>query len=1282
VGTGGGAVGLHDKGRRLTEYVLDAAKAQIETELGKNISLYPSELLADRFLTDDLDRYRNDLKKFLRDPGFFDEDQFEDIADFIRDIRQNQSPGYKKSCGNKLWRFYTEYLKVQPQIEAEAEEILKHFVRTVLDEGYSGVLLVLDEVSLFMKNRDENQRSDDEKTLVVLSNRLAKIHNLPIWTVCAAQQALESKMGVKNIIADDRLKLVKLLENDKDYYDIVLSRVREIKTPDAVSKYYLLYKRGFSWQSAIGEAEFARFFPFHKPAIEVLKAITFELTTTRSAIHFMHQTLKYQIKNRGDHIIRLWELFDEAVRYEEDPSGVNAGLTAIKTKRETDFRAYESCKHQIEGLTKGYLKVYRDKAIKIIQTLFLYFVAKTRQQGISPEDIANSVLLERDQNSDVKENIEHYETLTENLKKELRQIVLNPDEEGHPRYRFDPVFTGVDPRDEFQKARDDAEANPSECQAAWKHLLALDEWIVRTRQMNADLSGGVRSIFRSVASEDDHPAYRTLVIRWQGRQTSGRIGMGELGRVANENRTLPAIGSDETDLDFAVFIGTKPVTSDHIRKILDQYGDPRLILWVPDELTPEERSQLTDFAAYRKLVRDWQGKESEDAVAVIHWVFNALQTHLASIWHIVQASYARGRMDSSDHTQISFDVTGELESILSPVADRVLSSCYVSKEIRFDPPFEFRKEEGVKVINGIVKTGNIPKGAKPNQNISAARNFGFGLKIMKKSAERVLNTSDNPYIQDLWDFVDDKLTDPGQTMKMETLYKNFMGIGGPRNYGLTRRMVEIYLLCLMREGKIRISVGPKSGLPSDVIDYANMSSVDFSVKVLNAMGNVQKVEKPENWDVLRPYTEKLLNREIPENLNDAEITRHRTELKEHFSEEKDGSARVERKAGELFEEIGAKKIYEKELRQIAALFDTNFDGGDDIQLLLYALKDALGYQAFDTGRADSAETDDLANQLKNYRDMKRFLMYERELKTASDYCAMTLPESWKTRPETEAVRSVRATLCKKMKDLQPYIDSEVKLKTELIGNIPPEKGDSETLGKLIHEYTLVYRILHDDVLNTAEASGQEIQNMLEGDDLKALKVLENISALQPGVSREIEEKLQILRGKIFSCPSSSKRSVEKHLRRGPVHECGLTPENAGEKAARSQELAQNARQIFEEGMNGKMSVFLTPSVRERLEQGRAEPVIREILSCEDVESVRKVLVGACLKNPSVADKINRYLKRISVKTVRLSDFVPSVNPFEKDQIIGLADEFREFLEKAMEETENDDDVVPMIRIKG
>ena len=57
---------------------------------------------------------------------------------------------------------------------------------------------------------------------------------------------------------------------------------------------------------------------------------------------------------------------------------------------------------------------------------------------------------------------------------------------------------------------------------------------------------------------------------------------------------------------------------------------------------------------------------------------------------------------------------------------------YVSKEIEFDAPAPFNDAEAIKVINGIVKTGDIPKGTKPNQFTSAADNYGYALGIMKK----------------------------------------------------------------------------------------------------------------------------------------------------------------------------------------------------------------------------------------------------------------------------------------------------------------------------------------------------------------------------------------------------------------------------------------------------------------------------------------------------------------------------------------------------------------------
>lgn len=1285
VGVGTGTTGLDDKGRRLTEYILDAAKEQLELETGKNLSLYPVELLADRFIAQDLARYRDDLKKFLQDPNYWEEDEFEKVDDFIRDIQQNKSPEYKRSCGNKLWRFYTEYLKVTPQIAAETEDILKHLVQTILAEGYSGVLLVLDEVSLFMKNRDANQRAEDEKTLVVLSNRLAKVYNLPVWTVCAAQQVIESQMGVKNIIADDRLKLVELLKNESDYYDIVLARVRTIINPQAIANYYQFYKRGFSWPNAIGEEEFAHFFPFHRPGLEVLRAISYNLTTTRSAIAVMHQVLKHQLRNKGTEIIRLWELFDETVKYEEDPSGTYASLSAIKTKFETDYRAYEACRRQIEGMTKGPLKVHRDKALRVVQTLFLYYIAKTRQQGLSPEEIANSVLIERVADANPEENNQHYETIAETLRRELRQIVPSYDEDRRPRYRFESVFTGVDPRAEFRKARDEAEGNERMQQEAWLHLLALDEWPVKTLTMTMDLSNGVRSIFRDIAPFEapwrDRSLWRrdgvSLDILWRGRQIAGLVAMRDIGRMETEGQSLPALNTAETDQDFAVLIATKPVPAKTIAKMLEQRKDPRLILWTPEEWTTEEKSRVIEFAAYRKLVSDWGGKETQDAVAVINWAQNALQTELGKIANVVNTSYQRGRMDTVANSQMEFDVVGELPAIVAPLVDRVLTGTYASRDIVFDGPVTFRKEEGVKVINGIVRRGEIPKGAKPNQDISAAQNFGFGLKIMKKSAERLLDTSDNPHVRDMWQFIDDKLADPGQAMKAETLYKNFMGIGGPKDYGLTRRMVQIYLLCLVRQSKVRVAIGPKAGLPTGMIDYSNILDVDFSVKVLDNLTEVQKMARPENWEVLRPYAEKLLNASIPANADDRTIVNYRGQLRELFAAERSAAARWVPWARDLFVALKMPNPYQKEMDQVARLFEEGIGADDDINTILYALKSAFAYQAFDSGAASQAEVDDLAIRLKNYRDLNCFMGYEGELRAAQAYTAQPIPEG----TELKGARRLQRQLAEKMGNLQPYIDSEVRLKTELIGQFPQQSSEGSTFYALVHEYTSIYSARHDDVLDSIEDRRKQILGLLEGDELKALGALEKVSALQPISTVDLAGRLNELASSLFACPAPARSNVQDRLRTAPVHDCGLTFQNAGEKIEQADEAARQASALIDQAFARQCQVFLNPSVRERLEQGRNDAVIAGLLQATDAAELRQYLCKTVLAEPRLADLIARYLKKIVIRRVQLTDFKPSATTIEKTQVPAVVDEFRRFLELEFKEAEEGDSTLPMLQIE-
>ena len=1278
VGTGGGTVGKADDTQRLANYILDAAREQLILELGKNISLYPVEILADRFMSEDYTRYRDDLKKFLKDRRFFEEDELEDVDDFIRELQSNKAPEYKRSCGEKLWRFYDEYLKMRPHLETETEDVLKHMVEAITAEGYSGVLLILDEVSLFMKNRNEEQRVDDEQTLVVLSNRLAKVHNLPIWTVCAAQQAIESKMGVKNIIANDRLKLVLLLsEDDNGYYDIVLARVREIIDPDAINNYYLYYKRGFTWPATVGEEQFRHFFPFHKPALEVLRAITGELTTARSAIHFMHQTLKHQIKVGGDHLISLWQLFDETVNYEEDPSGVNAGLASIKTKREMDYKAYEACKRQIDGQTKGSLKVYREKAIKTLQTLFLYHVARTRQQGITPEEIANAVLIERTVDATPQETIEHYQSLAESLHKELRQVVSVLDESNTARYRFNPVFTGIDPRHEFEKARNEAESNERMLQEAWDFLLGLAKWPVKTRQMTIDMANGTTSLFSGIATTlVPYAKEQTLEIEWQRRLITGTIGMRDLVRSGTGQFLLP-LHSDETDHDFAVYAGTRPASAHHIESLLKERSDPRIIVWTPASFTNDERSRLYELAAYRKLIRDCEGKDSEDAVTIIQWTANSLQTEIGKIVKVIDSAYARGRIDSLDIKNMEFHVAGDIKGILTPIISQVLNSVYESRDITFDHPFTFRKEDAVKVINGIVKTGEIPRHAKPTGDISAAQNFGYALGIMKKGIQYKLDISGNRFVQDIYAFIDQKLINEGQTMSIETLYKNFMGINTPISYGLTRRMVQLYLLCLVQTGKIRIGLNSRVGLPHPYIDYQTIKEIDFSARILDALTEVQKMEQPKNWEVFRPFAEALLGKTIPPTHDDTVIAPYRVELRDLFSKEKEETSRTVSNASKLFGDLHTSNPYEEVLKQCAIFFQAA--DVEDIDDVLYRLKEVFGYGAYESGVVEEVDVHDLKQRMKHYRDVQQFLTYDTELRTAYQYCTHHLPDS----RDLAATLKIQQELAGKIQHLQPYIDSEVKLRTELIGSTPRGVGEPQTLQALIADYKMVYITLHNSVLSKLESHRMALQRLLDSTELAALKMLENISALQPAVSSTIEDRLRKLLNGIFTCPSPSQNSIESGLEREPVHICGLSLENYNGLLQRAAQAEEEAQRLFTEAIEHKMKVFLNPAVQERLKQGTADSNITALLNCTTVDEVRKYLVEKSQANPGIVEIINRYLKEIVVKKVRIADFKPTINIVEKEQIVDLALEFQAFLEQQLESALGDESAnkLPMLQVE-
>ena len=1252
VGQGGGAIGISDASRTLTEYVLDAVADQFFLETGRSLPLYPTEILAERFLnTDDFERYRHDLARFLRDPRFFDEEEQEDVSAFLDDLQNNPDPGVQRDCGQRLWDFYERYLKTRPHIPMEAEDVLKHMVRRLLDAGYAGLLLILDEVSLFMRSRTDVQRFEDEKALVVLSNRLARVENLPVWTVCSAQQAIETKMaGVKNIIARERLDLVPLLNDPDAYYDIALSRVREVTDPAAVDQYYEDYRRGFSWPPAAGRDQFARFFPFYPPSLDVVRAVSYHLTTVRSALYFMLQTLKTQRKRQSQELISLWALFDDVVEYEEDPSGTTKGIANVKTKWPEAWQAYETARHQLDTIVKGPLKVYRSRCEKVIKTLFLYHVANMAPNGLGYEELMNSIMEWKDhddgQQADLQDNLDHYEVLADKVAQELVQVV-----KVGQNYRFNPTSDGPDPRELFQKARAEAEDDEVQRRQAWEALLALDGWQVTTRLMTLDLAYGMRSIFRDIApgSQQD------VSLRWHGREVSGRVYMHDLLDIAAREAPLPSINSAETGLDYAVFVSTTPA-ADHLDRLVEAKRDSRVLFWAPDALTPSEQALLVDLAAYRALVAEHGGREDQAARNVLNWVQGQLRDQMGTLYRIVPDSYGRGRIAAVDHSNMPFACEGELSAILTPLVDQVLDATYVSKELEFDVPAPFNDTNAINVINGIVKAGEIPRGAKPNRDISAAQNYGFALQIMRRPNDRRLDLSACRYAADMADWIEEKLGDSGTAMPLVTLYKNFMGLGGPGglNYGLSRRMVQLYLLCLVREGKVRVLLsGGKA--PVDVIDYSNVSTVDFKTAVLDALHELQRLKPPAGWETLAPFAAVLLDDErLRVAQQDSEIQDGVRRLLDLKRDRLEPLRSLRTGLADLFQDVGQPNSLEERLAAWETFLGSRVDTGNPLPHLRDALDKAFGYHVYQDDVVRPEEVDDLAVRCTELKQAEGFFRHRDRLRAAARYAGFALPDEPALAGVHAAFQETRALLGQ----LDAFVANEARMLSELL----------EPAEVAIQSYGVRYLQIFDQVTAHAERVRQQIEALPAQPAFRTLERLARVEQLgtepRPEVQHVVREALDEPSGLL---PTALTRAeVERHLRHWPQPpDCALTLQNAHEWQRRADEALARCQAVLHRALLARAALLHSDALRERLAQGREEPFIARLLATRTVEEMADCLVqalgGEAVAEPDPADLLSRYLRKLRVRRLRLAAFSPSKRTLERADVEQVVAEFRTFL---------------------
>ncbi len=856
------------------------------------------------------------------------------------------------------------------------------------------------------------------------------------------------------------------------------------------------------------------------------------------------------------------------------------------------------------------------------------------------------------QNADLQDNLDHYENLLKTLDLELVQV-----EKIGAKYRFNPAGKSIVPAEIFQKLRAEAAQDENQRRQAWEQLLDLDGWEITTHLMTLDLASGLRSIFREIA-----PASQTdITVKWHGREISGRVYMRDLLSIVKRNAQLPNINSPATGLDYALFVSSTPCV-DQLDGLVRDQKDPRVLFWSPDVLTASEQSLLVDFAAYRRMVAEYVGKDTEDARIVLEWVKGQLNANLGTIYRMIPDSYGRGRIAAQDHSQMAYEVQGELSAILTVLVAQVLDTVYVCREIEFDAPAPFNDLNAINVINGIVKTGQIPRGAKPTKEISAAQNYGFALQIMRRPNDHKLDLGDCRYTQSLNNWIEDKLGDvggrgaSGTTLPVDTVYKNFMGINGPGgvHYGLSKRMLQMYLLCLVREGKIRITLSGHN-LPVEVIDYSNLAGIDFKVAVLDAFYQIQRLKPPEGWEVLAPFAAVLLDDPGLQTIHeDADIQEAIQRLIEFKKEQLKPVQNLQVGMASLFAELQQTNPLADRLVAWEKFFKAPMDVIDPIPGIRIALEKAFGYPIYQEDRVEQEDVDDYSTRVKEIEQAGKLLQYSERIRAANRYAQVALPDE----PALHSTQTALDLIRMRVANLGDYLSSESRLLNELL----------DPASEAIRSYSVRYLQAFDQVVSSTEQARSDLDDLKRHPQFQALAALEGAPQLASGMAAALSSLFEDIANSSDLFPAQITRSsVERELANWPQPAaCPLSLQNVGAWISAAQNSLERARAELNSAVLDKAALLFSDALRSRLAQGKGEGFIDALLRAATVQDLASVLVNHLADQPPevVEQKLGllrRYLQRITVRKMRLSDFQPGKRTLEKGDVEQIVDEFREYL---------------------
>lgn len=385
----------------------------------------------------------------------------------------------------------------------------------------------------------------------------------------------------------------------------------------------------------------------------------------------------------------------------------------------------------------------------------------------------------------------------------------------------------------FAAVRRSVDASLEGSSRAWDRLL---KWAVAPANTKDSLLPPPEDGFALGGSGPIERAHPGRIV-WEGVEYRGRIGWipaGSTGGAVREGWAPPPLDAARRDQDWALWLAAAPLSDERLRRFSARTSDPRIFLWSPAPPTEWEVELLLDFAAWQAFFR-----ENADAASPRSrtWRDEAERCFREETWRyqkLVEDGYARGRWIGGGEPAV--EAAPRFGRLAARIAERfgsaVASRFPASVRLPAANAHPFDDVAAVRLMNGWIRLGesrNEPLAGRVAEDVDR---FGRFLELSAGGSPRRLSFACSPMLNRLRRWLSER--PPGATPIAE-VYRRFVGLGeGVETFGLTRRRVDLYLLCLVQSGEALLHLGKAQRL-----DAAALATTAATAVLLESIRGVE-----------------------------------------------------------------------------------------------------------------------------------------------------------------------------------------------------------------------------------------------------------------------------------------------------------------------------------------------------------------------------------------------------------------------------------------------------------